>query len=221
MTLGSKDGGRAGVVMVTPVNIPLPNRGAQTNPVASDTKSQLPTPPPEKKAPPKERALPPDAKAIPIPSKKATKMPSWYHPEEANKFRKQQKFDSNQLYSKAGPALSNPNMQMPGGGGVGLGGTNSPFGTQFGAYADLLVRQVGQHWNKPAVNSSGTPHTTVSFTLHKDGTIADPKITEKSGIPSLDYSALRAIQDAAPFPPFPPGFNKTETGIDFIFELKR
>src|SRR5262245_39918160 len=220
--LGDPNGGRMGSVVVNPVNIPLPNRGAQTNPVASDTKSQLPTPPPEKKAPPK--APPVDAKAIPIPSKKATakqQMPSWYLPEEASKFRAKQKFESNQLYSNAGTAMSNPMMQMPGGGGVGLTGTNSPFGTQFGAYADLLLRHVSSHWNKPPVNSGGVPHATVTVTLHSDGTISGLRISEKSGIPALDFSAERAILDSVPFPKFPQGFGKSETPIDFVFELRR
>jgi len=112
-------------------------------------------------------------------------------------------------------------MQMAGGGGVGLSGTNSPFGTQFGAYADLLLRHVSRFWNKPSINTSSVPHATISLTLPRDGTIADVKISEKSGIPALDFSAQRAILDAAPFPAFPAGFNKSETPIDFVFELRR
>ena len=208
------------MVKVNPVNIPLPNRGVQINPVASDSPSQLPTRSPEQMSPAKERVLPQVTEAIPIPSERATKMPPWYHTEEANEFRKEQKAESNHLYGKA-TALGNPNREIPGGGGPLLSGTNSAFGSQFGAYADLLVQQVGRHWNKPALTTGGTRHTTVSFTLHRDGKVADVKITETSGIPSLDYSAQRAILEAAPFPPFPSGFNKTETGIDFIFELKR
>jgi protein TonB len=209
-------------VIVNPVSIPLPDRGGRTNPVAVDTKSQVPTPPPEKKAPPKPAPKTPDATAIPLPSKNATRKPSWWIADQPNKFREKQKYEPNQLYSRAGQALSNPNMQIQGGGGVGLSGSNSPFGNQFGAYADLLVRQVARFWNKPGVDARGSiPRVTVSFTLHRDGTISDVKISQRSGIPALDYSAQRAILDAAPFPQFPPGFNKTETGIDFVFELGR
>jgi len=222
MTLGSQDGGRMGSVIVNPVSIPLPNRGAETNPVARNTPSQVPTPIPEKKAPPKAASKAPDANAVPLPSKNATRKPSWWIADQPDKFRAKQKFETNQLYSKAGQAMSDPNMQIQGGGGVGLSGSNSPFGTQFGAYADLLVRRVASVWNKPGVDArTSTPRVTVSFTLRRDGSVADVKITQKSGIPALDYSAQRAILDAAPFPPFPQGFNKTETGIDFIFELGR
>jgi protein TonB len=220
-TLGSPNGGRMGAVMVNPVSIPLPNRGGQTNPVANDTKSHVPTPPPEKTT--KKAAPPLDTKAVPIPIKNAPAKPSWYHPELAqnNKYRAKQDFKQNQVYSNAGQALSSPMMQMPGGGGVGLSGDNSPFGTQFGAYADLLVRQVGRVWNRPGGNFSATPRAIISFTLHRDGTIADVKISQKSGVPALDFSAQRAILDAAPFPAFPAGLNKSQVGIDFVFELSR
>src|SRR5215471_9812745 len=181
LKLGTSDGGRMGIVIVNPVNIPLPNHGAQINPVANPTKSQVPTPPPEKKAPPKATQKAPDPNAVPLPSKNSTKKPSWWIADQPNKFREKQKFNSNQLYSKAGQVLSSPNMQMQGGGGVGLSGSNSPFGSQFGAYADLLISQVARKWNKPGVDArNATPHVTVSFTLHRDGTVSDVKITQRS-----------------------------------------
>jgi len=219
-TLGSSEGGRMGSVIVNPVSIPLPNRGGQINPVARDTPSQVPTPIPEKKAPPKAAEKPPDADAVPLPSRNATRKPSWWIADQPDKFRAKQKYEPNQVYSSAGQRLSNPNIEVQGGGGVGLSGSNSPFGNQFGAYADLIVRRVASVWNKPSVDARGaTPRVTVSFTLHRDGSVTDVKVSQRSGIPALDYSAQRAILDAAPLPPFPPGLNKNETGIDFIFEL--
>jgi protein TonB len=219
-TLGSGDGGRMGAVLVNPINIPLPNRGGQTNPVANDTKSHVPTPPPEKKAPQKPTQKTPDPTAVPLPAKTTPKKPSWWIAD--NKFREKQKFENNQVFSSAGQRLSTPNMQMPGGGGVGLSGSNSPFGSQFGAYADLLVSKVARVWSKPGYDGrSSVPRATISFTLHRDGSVTDVKITQKSGIPALDYSAQRAILDAAPFPQFPPGLNRSEVGIDFVFELGR
>jgi protein TonB len=225
LTLGDKDGGaRMGTVAVKISNIPLPNNGAPINPVANDTKSQVPTPPPVK-APPKAAEKAPSPNAIPIPSKTAPKMPSWYHPEQArnNKFREKQKDQPNQLYTSQGQQLSNPNMQMPGAGGITLGGSNSPFGSQFGAYADLIRTRVASVWAKPGIDTrvSGVPRVTVNFILHKDGSVTGVKVTQRSGIAALDFSGQRAIQDASPLPPFPPGLNKSEVSIDFVFELTR
>jgi TonB family protein len=223
--LGDKEGGgRMGAVAVTISNIPLPSDAARINPVANDTKSEVPSPPPVK-APLKAAEKAPNPNAVPLPSKSAPQKPSWYHPELAqnNKFREKQKYDTGQLYSNQGQRLSSPNMAMPGNGGISLGGSNSPFGSQFGAYADLIVARVASKWNKPGIDAriSGIPRVTVSFTLHRDGGVSDVKITQRSGVSALDASGQRAILDAAPLPPFPPGLNRNEVGIDFVFELSR
>ena len=47
------------------------------------------------------------------------------------------------------------------------------------------------------------------------------KVSQSSGNRALDYSAQRAILDAAPFPALPPQFNKTHADIELRFELRR
>ena len=61
----------------------------------------------------------------------------------------------------------------------------------------------------------------VTFTLHRNGSVTGIRISQKSGINALDISAQRAIMDAAPFPQLPPQFPKNEAEIEFVFELKR
>ena len=61
----------------------------------------------------------------------------------------------------------------------------------------------------------------MTFTLHRDGSVSNVRITQRSGNAALDYSAQRAIMDAAPFPPLPAGFPKNDPEIEFLFELKR
>jgi protein TonB len=215
-------GGLGGAVVVKPTDIRLPNPGGPTNPVANDTASQVPTPPAMKAPPKAEKA--PSPNAIPIPSKNAPKTPakpSWYHPELANdKFRQKEKFGPNQVYASPGRQLSSPDQNLPS--GVGLGGSSAPFGSQFGAYATIIQNKVASVWKKP-VNAgvSGVPRCTISFTLHRDGSVSDVKISQRSSVSQLDFSGQRAIMDAAPFPSFPAGLNKTEVGIDFVFELSR
>src|SRR5579862_7543944 len=63
--MGDPHGGGFGAVAVNTVStIPLPAKTGPTNPVANDTQSHIPTPPPTKKAQPKVKAPEPDAIAI-------------------------------------------------------------------------------------------------------------------------------------------------------------
>src|SRR4051812_42914765 len=142
---GDPNGGRIGSVAVTATaSIPLYKPPAAANPVANDTKSQVPqavTPPkPQAKAAIKA----PDPSAIPIPSRNAKTRPSpaWSPP---NTWEKTHPPATNQLTSSMGAAASNPMYNVPGGGGVGVG-NNSPFGTQLGWYATLLRDQVARNW---------------------------------------------------------------------------
>ena len=218
---GDPLGGGMGAVPVNVVGpIPLPGRSGPVNPVASDTESAVPEPPPKTKPAPKVTAPEPDA--IPIKSKYAKTRPT--PAASNNKYRAQQKDVPNQLYSNAGQALVTPMQGMTGSGGVGVG-NNSPFGTQFGWYVNLLREQVGRAWKQtdidPRVRTA--PPVIVNFTIRRDGTLApnSVRISQRSGIQSLDYSAQRAIYDAAPFRALPAGFAHEEATVEFWFELRR
>lgn len=219
---GDIHGGGMGAVAVSPVaTIPLPERASPRNPVANDTESALPTPPPKPKAAPKVvKTPPPDA--IPLKSNmaKMRPRPEWSAP---NKFREQQQYRPNQLYSEAGQAMSSPLYAKPGAGGIGIG-NNSPFGSQFGAYATLVQQQVASNWNTSEVDPriSTAPQAVVTFTIRKDGSVPQNsvKVTQSSGIPALDFSAERAIL-ASHFPPLPLGYTRDSADVELHFELRR
>jgi protein TonB len=220
ISLGDPNGGRMGAVTVNPVStISLPSHAGPKNPVATDTTSSVPIP--ISKAKPAPKVKEPDLSAIPIPSRTAKTRPS----EAAappDKWRASQKDMANQLYSTAGTRVTTQDYALAGGGGVGVG-SNSPFGTQFGAYADLLRKRVAQYWQTTTIDPRlrTAPQVSVTFTLHRDGSATGIHITQRSGISALDYSAQRAIMDAAPFPQLPPQFPKNDAEIEFVFELKR
>jgi protein TonB len=219
ISMGDPNGGRLGAVAITPVNsIALPSNVGRKNPVATDTQSAVPTP--VLKAKPSPKVTLPDPKAIAIPSRNAklTKPSPMAAPPD--KWRASQKDLENQLYSRAGTRVSTPDFAMAGGGGVGVG-NNSPFGNQFGAYADLLRTRVAQYWKTTDVRANNAPVVGVTFILHRDGAVTGIRITQKSGIAALDLSAQRAILDAAPFPALPPQFPKNEAEIEFLFQLKQ
>jgi len=211
---GSPTGGGMGAVAVNPVaRIPLPARQSPENPVANQTESQVPTPPPELHH--KARVVEPEPDAIPIQGRNAPKHTSESAP---NKFREQQQDRPNQLYSEAGQRVSSPMFGLQGGGGVGVGEA-SPFGTQFGWYAKLIVDRVGRSWRTSDLRNV-TQTAAVTFTVKRDGSVSHVHITQPSGNTTLDFSAQRAVFDASPFPALPPQYPRNDAEVELLFSLK-
>lgn len=219
--MGDVNGGGMGAVAVTAVHtIPLPSRNAQPNPLANDTKSYVPPPPPTKAKPQPERKLP-NPKAIALPDK-AAPIPKLAQPDRAAPSKLAQPDRPNQVYSKVGQQLSSPMYQMQGAGGIGIG-NNNPLGQQYGAYARIIIDQVARHWNTSSIAQSTAPVAVISFTINRDGSVPQNsvRISRSSGIEPLDRSAQRAVLDATPFPPLPPGFPRSDAQIELQFELRR
>ena len=218
INMGDPNGGRMGAVAVTPVSgIALPSRSGVKNPVATDTESAVPVP--VLKAKPSPKVTAPDPNAIPIPSRDAKLSRPSPAAAPPDKWRATQKDLANQVYSTSGTRVATSDFALTGGGGVGVG-NNSPFGYQFGAYADLLRNRVAQYWKTGAIRASHAPMVGVTFTLHRDGSVSGVHLTQRSGLSPLDISAQRAVMDAAPFPQLPAQFPKNEAEIEFLFQLK-
>lgn len=214
INMGSPNGGGMGVLVTPVASIPIPNRGGPQNPVANDTESQVPTPPtPKEKAKPapKPKPLTADEKLLMQMEKAPQKRPSEPQP---NKFRDQQKYSPSQLYSDAGQRMSTSQFGMQGGGGVRLG-DSSPFGDQFGAYANIIRNNIAQNWRPTSQRASPA---VVTFTIHRDGSVTNVKVEKSSGISTMDNSAIRAVQDAQ-LPPLPPNFPRNQADVEMTFEL--
>ncbi len=219
--MGDVNGGGMGAVAVTAVHtIPLPSRRAPENPVANPTESAVPTPPPKAKPQPQKKL--PNPKAIALPDKMAPVKIAQPDRPTPNKFREQQKEKPNQVYSDVGQALSSPMYQIQGAGGMGLG-NKDPFGQQFGYYAKLIIDQVGRHWNTASLSMQTSPVAIVTFTINRDGSVPQNsvRVSQPSGVLAVDRSAQRAVLDAAPFPPLPAGFPRSDAQIELRFELRR
>jgi protein TonB len=219
LVMGDPHGGGMGAMMVNPVaNIPLPNRGGAENPVANDTQSHVPTPPaPKEKVKPLPKAKTPELDAIPLKSDKAKiKRQANVEPQlQPNRFRDQQTYNPSQLYSDVGQRASSQIYQVPGGGGVGLG-NSSPFGEEFGAYANIIRDNIARNW-KP-VRTGSSLSVVVTFTIQRNGSITNVKIGTGSGNPSLDFSAQRAVLDTQ-LPPLPDRFPRNQADVQLKFEL--
>jgi periplasmic protein TonB len=212
---GSPNTGAGNAVAINSVKtIPLPSRAGQINPVANDTESQVPQAPEPKPQPKREVKV--SDNAIPIPSRFAKRQPKRevsqkYHP----KF-----IPENQVFSRLAPAAVSPMFQKPGAGGVGVG-PNSTFGTQFGAYADLVVQRVTDKWQTNGLAGINVPLVVVTFDILRNGSIKNPQLAQRSGNATLDFSALRAVTDAAPFPPLPSNYSGSSTSVELRFQLQK
>jgi protein TonB len=220
---GDPNGGRIGAVAVRPVSIPLPSRSGPENPVANPTESKVPEAPPKPKAQQKAvKTPPPDA--IPLRNRNVRTRPERVEASQPNKWRAQQQDASNQLHSTGGQALVNPMIGMSGSGGVNLG-ENTPFGTQFGWYAKALQDKIARNWHTNEIDPRirNAPVVTISFVILKNGSLGPGslKISRSSGNRTLDFSALRAIQDSAPLPELPAQFPRNQAEVEFQFELRR
>lgn len=204
---------------VTPVDrIPLPSRVARPNPKADDSESEVERA--EKKDRDRDRVEKEDRDAIALSTKKKERAPqkatSHYQYRSSDELRK------NQLRTSAGQAMSNPMYGTVGGGGVGVG-TGTPFGNRFGAYADILRRRISEKWRTNDVDPlvRNAKIATVSFDILRNGQVQNVKIVQSSGIPTLDYSARRAVLEASPLPELPREFERSSANVEFTFQLQR
>ena len=102
-------------------------------------------------------------------------------------------------------------------------GTSSAFGYRFGGYRDLIEQRVAQKWHTEDVDAriQTAPKAIVTFEIQSNGSIGNVRILQSSGNRALDYSAQRAIYEAAPFPPLPQGYERSSANIEIWFQLKR
>jgi len=209
-------GGAIGIEAVS--SIPIPRTGAQ-NPLAHDTESQVPQQPAKPVEQTKRPKESPNAVALKMKQKKRLADVASEH----QRFRPFKEIDQNQVFATQAPQVSNPLFAaMPGSGRIGTG-ANTTLGTRFAGYAQQIQQLIAQKWRTGDVDArvQTAPEVIATFELMRDGRIRNLKILQPSGISALDYSVQRAILEASPFPPIPPGFDRDSARVEFWFELKR
>jgi TonB family protein len=217
--LGDPNAGGAAVGIEAVKSIPLPHRGPP-NPVAHDTQSQVPQQPAKQERVKKEP--PPPKDAIALKSKTAKRLRAKVEPQPRH-FKSFEELDPNKIKSQQAPAVSNPLFSDVAGAGRIGAGMDTTLGTRFGAYAQQIRDLVARKWHPGDVDAKirSAPQVVATFELMRDGSIGKPRIVESSGITALDFSVQRAILEASPLPPFPPGLEEKSTTVTFTFELKR
>jgi len=213
---GAGGGGDAmGATLVT--SVPLPANAEQTNNVLATESKGLShsEPKPEEKEP----------EAVPIPDKNTKIKPKPVTTATQRKPEPERE-ETNQIpYGEGGPASGPYAMFSAGGakGGFGFTGGGGDFGSRFSWYVQAVQRKVSENWLKYEVdpNIREANRVYVTFDIARDGHPANVQIEQTSGVPSLDISAMRAIQRIDTFGPLPPEYSGSKVSVEFWFDYKK
>ncbi|MHB1960446.1 MAG: TonB family protein [Acidobacteriaceae bacterium] len=97
--------------------------------------------------------------------------------------------------------------------------TPSDFGARFGWYVEIIKRTVAQNWYSQLADPTASMgrSVVVSFMVHRDGSISDAHISRSSGVPSLDLSAIQAVERARAIGPLPAGYAGDTAAVAYTF----
>ena len=113
-------------------------------------------------------------------------------------------------------------LGRPGGSSAGVGSLSlnvSDF--PFTYYLRQIQQKVSEKWVHPARTTERGLHVVVLFEIARDGQVATPTVEKSSGSVWYDQAALRAVMEAAPFPPLPQEFQPESLRVHFGFDFER
>ncbi len=214
---GGGGGGEAiGVSLVS--TIPLPASSIQTqNVLANESKGLT-------KSQPQEKQVEPDA--IPIPDKTVkTKAKPAVSASKA-KTQPPPEPETNEVpYGQGGPVSGPYGTFSANGakGGFGFQGGGGDFGSAYAWYVRVVQQKVSENWLKYEIdpNIRQANRVYVVFDILRSGQPSHVQVEQSSGVPSLDQSAIRAIQRIDTFGPLPPEYSGSKVTVEFWFDFKR
>ena len=214
---GAGGGGDAmGVTLVS--SVPLPASTVQTqNVLANESKGITQSQP---KAEEKE------PEAIPIPDKNSKTKPKPRSSAQQKPKPEPQEEASNVVPFGEGGPVSGPYGNFNAGGakgGFGFTGGGGDFGSRYAWYVRVVQQKVSENWLKYEVDPgiSDARRVYVTFDIGRDGHPTNVQLEQSSGVPSLDQSAVRALQRIDTFGPLPPDYNESKVSVEFWFDYKR
>lgn len=215
---GTGGGGAMSATLVS--SIPLPNVNPEsTNILANESKGISQTLPKEEEKP--------EPQAIPIPSRDAKKtdrtqtiIPPKVQPKQPVETA------TNVIPYGAGGPVSGPYGTFNAGGakgGFGFTGGGGDFGSRYAWYVQVVRQKVSENWLKYEVdpNISNARRVYITFEISRAGQPKNITVSQSSGVPSLDQSAVRALQRIDTFGPLPGEYRGSSVNVEFWFDYKR
>jgi len=219
--IGGGDNSGVKVSLVSGAGIPMPQpsiTSLESNTV-DPTKGLNKEEPPPKLPEPKTDAtkLPKFEKEKPLPVSRASKVFESKTPPAENAVP----------YGKGGQTtLPSGYSDFPGpaSGGVAVQGQGGgDFASRYGWYIEAVKRAVNQNWMQntidPSIRAGRRAKTVVTFTINRDGSIKNIRVSESSGNRSMDDSAQRALLSIDRFPPLPTDYSGRYVDVIFDFGL--
>lgn len=210
---GSTEIGEAmSATLVSRASVPLPPALQQTeNIVANESKGLTESQP---------QAIEKQPDAIPIPDRDVKKKPDQHT--NPDKTRIPPPEDNRVPFGQGGP-VSGPYGVFTANnakGGLSFAGPTGDFGSQFGWYVDVVRRKIAENWAvDPSVNLGRRVY--IVFDIERGGEPTNVQIEQSSGVPSLDQTAVRALQRIDTFGPLPSGYQGSKVSVEFWFDYKK
>ncbi len=217
-TWGGGGGGEAiGATLVS--NVPLPANPAQTqNVLANESKGVTQSQPKiEQKEPDAIEIQGKDTKIKPKKKQETVTKKNTEPPPEP---------ETNQVAFGEGGPVSGPYGSFSAGGakgGFGITGGGGDFGNKYAWYVQVIQRKVADNWLKYEVDPSikSAQRVYITFDIARDGHPSNVQVEQTSGVPSLDISAVRALQRIDTFGPLPPDYSGGKISVEYWFDYKR
>ncbi|HSY35498.1 MAG TPA: TonB family protein [Acidobacteriaceae bacterium] len=188
--------------MVTAIPLPEKAKPVDKSVLTPDTVSPAPLPPPKEAVQPPPRPTDIEVKARdqpkklgPVPTPAPPKHPQPPPPPSA----KAQTGDSATQLPQSMTQLKN--------GSATLTVQSRTFGARYAYYVEAVGRVIAQNYYTGEVDprSSEGKSVIIAFDIERDGSIANVHIQNRSGSPTLDTAAMRALQRIDTFGPLPEG----------------
>ncbi len=215
-TWGGSGGGGGAISANLVSTIPLPASAEQSqNVVAHESKGLSQSLPATKEEPQPE--------AIPIPERDSKRKPGPQRSTVAKRIEPPK--ENIAPFGQGGPVSGPYGVFQSGGakGGFGFTGGGGDFGSRYAWYVDAVRRKVSENWLKYEIdpNISAARRVYITFDILRDGSATNIELEQSSGTPSLDQSAVRALQRIDTFGPLPPDYGGSRVSVEFWFDYKR
>jgi len=215
---GSGGGGEAmGVTLVSTVPLPA-NPSPTQNVLANESKGLTQSQP---------KIEQPEPNAIEIQGKNAKIKPKKKQ-ETASKEKPQAEpeEETNQVAFGEGGPVSGPYGTFSAGGakgGFGITSGGGDFGIKYAWYVHVIQQKVSENWMKYEVDPriTSAQRVYITFDVNRDGHPSNVQVEQSSGVPSLDISAVRALQRIDTFGPLPPDYSGSKISVEYWFDYKR